>query len=195
MNTRFGRFALLVFIAACGLLFNLTACKSGQAPDADELRGVKQFVANGSFEEMDGESPKGWMHRNWQRGSDALFAVGAQGRTGGRSVAISSEKGADASWIAVVPIRPYSRYRLSGFIKTENVIAGTGRGAQINIHGQGEWRTAPLTGTSDWSRVECEFDAGANDALEVSCLLGGWGRAHPPLRPRPRRSPRRHRRR
>jgi alpha-L-arabinofuranosidase len=178
MNTRFGRFALLaVFAAACGLLSNLAACRSGETPAVDELRGVKQFVANGSFEELDGQNPKGWTHRNWQRGSDAVFAVEPSGRTGGRSVTISSGKGADASWIATVPIRPYSRYKLSGFIKTENVEPGTGRGAQINVNGEEAWRTAPLAGTLDWTAVDVEFDAGANDALEVTCLLGGWGRS------------------
>ena len=61
--------------SACGLLFALAACKS-EAPQAgDELAGVTQFVANGSFEEMDGENPKGWRHRSWQRGGDAVFAV------------------------------------------------------------------------------------------------------------------------
>jgi alpha-N-arabinofuranosidase len=178
MNIRFGRIALLVvFAAVCVSLASLPACKSGGPQAGDELRGVKQFVANGSFEDMDGENPKGWRTRRWQRESDAVFAVEPSGRTGGRSVSISSANGADASWIAVVPIRPYSRYRLSGFIKTENVVAGTGRGAQININGEGDWRTAPLAGTLDWSRVDLEFDAGANDALEVTCLLGGWGRS------------------
>jgi alpha-N-arabinofuranosidase len=164
-------------VLACGLLLTLVACRPEPPQAADELAGVTQFVANGSFEEMDGENPKGWTHRNWRRDSDATFAVEPSGRTGGHSVMISSEKGADASWVATVPIRPYSRYRLSGFIKTENVEAGTGRGAQVNIHGEGEWRTAPLAGTLDWSEVDFEFDAGANDALEVSCLLGGWGRS------------------
>ncbi|TFG53279.1 MAG: alpha-L-arabinofuranosidase, partial [Candidatus Aminicenantes bacterium] len=28
-----------------------------------------------------------------------------------------------------------------------------------------------------WTKVEVAFDAGPNDALEVSCLFGGWGRA------------------
>ncbi len=178
MNIRFDRFALHIVWAACGLiLVALAACKAPAPQSHDELAGVKQFVANGSFEEMDGENPKGWRHRSWQRGGDAVFTVGPIGRSGGRSVAISSEKGADASWIAVVPVRPYSRYRLSGYIKTENVVAGTGRGAQINIHGHGDWRTAPLAGTLDWTAVDFEFDAGANDAFEVSCLLGGWGRS------------------
>jgi alpha-N-arabinofuranosidase len=161
---------------ACGLSLIFAACKSEAPQAADPLAGVKQFVANGSFEEMEGDNPKGWRPRSWQRGG-ASFAVEPSGRTGARSVAISSEKGADASWLAAVPVRPYSRYKLSGWVKTESLVRGGGRGAQINIHGEGEWRTAAIEGTQDWTRVEVEFDAGANDALEVSCLFGGWGRS------------------
>ncbi len=183
-------------LAACGMLFSFVSCKA-KAPRADdELAGVTQFVANGSFEEMDGEKPKGWTSRNWQRGSDAVFAVEPAGHAGSRSVMISSEKGADASWVATVPIRPYSRYRLSGWIKTENLVPGTSRGAQINIDGEGDWRTPPVTGTQDWTRVEVEFDAGANDAARGDLPLRRLGpgdgqglvrrrRARAALRPRP----------
>ncbi len=191
----------LTVLVACGMLFSFVSCKA-KAPDAgDELAGVTQFVANGSFEEMDGEKPKGWTHRSWQRGSDAKFGVGPvdsgpAARSGDRCVMISSENGADASWVTTVPIRPYSRYKLSGWIKTENLVPGTSRGAQINIDGEGEWRTPPVTGTQDWTRVEAEFDAGANDAVSCDLPLRRLGpgdgqglvrrrRARAPLRPRP----------
>jgi alpha-N-arabinofuranosidase len=141
-----------------------------------ELAGVSQFVPNPSFEEMDGERPAGWRARGWGR-RGAQFAVENEGRTGNRSVAISSTEGTDASWLAVVPIIPYSRYRLSGWIKTDHLEPGSGRGALVNIHGFREWTTPAVTGTRDWTRVEVEFDAGANDAVEVTCLFGGWGRA------------------
>jgi alpha-N-arabinofuranosidase len=165
-------------VAICGLAAALISCQSGGPKAGDELAGVKQFIANGSFEEMDGANPKGWTPRYWERGG-AAFAVASVGHTGERSVQVSSEneKGADASWVAIVPVHPYSRSRLAGWIKTENVVAGPGRGAQININGEEEWRTAPVTGTMDWTPVEIAFDAGANDALEVTCLLGGWGRS------------------
>jgi alpha-N-arabinofuranosidase len=178
MTTR-PRFAVFAptALAACGLILFAGGCRSEGPGEKDELAGVTQFVVNGSFEEMDGQLPAGWQTRSWQRGGDAAFNVESAGHAGARSVSISSEKGADASWVATVPIRPYSRYRLSGFVKTENVVAGTGRGAQININGEEAWRTAPLAGTTDWSRVDVEFDAGANDALEVTCLFGGWGRS------------------
>jgi alpha-N-arabinofuranosidase len=174
-------YAAVPFLA-CGILLTFAACRAGAPGAADELAGVTQFVANGSFEEMDGENPKGWRPRRWQRESEAVFAVGpfAAGpaaHTSERSVMISSEKGADASWVTTVPIRPYSRYRLSGWVKTENLVPGTSRGAQINVNGEEDWRTPPVTGTQDWTRVDVEFDAGANDALEVTCLFGGWGRA------------------
>ncbi len=179
MRTHFSRFTLApAVIAVLGLLLvGLAACKSGAPGAGDELAGVTQFVANGSFEELAGESPKGWAARRWQRESDALFAVEPAGRTGGRSVSISSASGANASWMTTVPIRPYSRYRLGGWIKTEDLIPGSSRGAQINVQGERDWRTPPVTGTRDWTRVDVEFDAGANDAIEVTCLFGGWGRA------------------
>ena len=164
-------------LAACGLLLGLAGCKADEPKVKDELAGVTQFISNGSFEELDGRNPKGWTPQSWQRDGDAAFAVEPMGHTGGRSVAVSSEKGADASWVATVPVRPYSRYRLSGWIKTENLVPGTGRGAQINVDGEEAWRTAAVTGTQDWTRAEIEFDAGANDALEVTCLFGGWGKS------------------
>jgi alpha-N-arabinofuranosidase len=178
MNARFSPTALAsIILAACGLVLFTTGCRSKGPGEKDELAGVTQFVVNGSFEELGGQLPNGWRTRSWQRDGDAAFDVESSGHNGGRSVSISSAKGADASWIATVPIRPYSRYKLSGFIKTENVIAGSGRGAQININGREDWRTVPLAGTLDWSRVDVEFDAGASDAVEVTCLFGGWGRS------------------
>ena len=169
--------SLLACIMACGLVLSFISCRTGGPQAGDELAGVTQFVANDSFEEMDGENPKAWRPRSWQRGGGAEFSVEPAGHSGGRSVAISSDKGADASWLTAVPVKPYSRYKLSGWIKAQDIVPGTSRGALINIHGEEEWRTAPVTGTQDWTKVEVEFDAGPNDALEVSCLFGGWGKA------------------
>lgn len=176
MNARREHFlSPMALTIACGLLLLCVSCRTGGPRAGDELAGVTQFVANGSFEDMDGENPRSWRPTTWQK--EAVFAVEPAGHMGGRSVMISSETGADASWITTTPVKPYSRYRLSGWIKTENLIPGTSRGALVNIHGEEEWRTPPVTGTRDWTKVEVEFDAGANDALEVTCLYGGWGRA------------------
>ena len=129
MNARFSPTALAsIILAACGLVLFAAGCRSDGPGEKDELAGVTQFVVNGSFEELDGQLPNGWRTRSWQRDGDAAFDVESSGHNGGRSVSISSAKGADASWIATVPIRPYSRYKLSGFIKTERRRSGLGPG-------------------------------------------------------------------
>ena len=165
-----------VLASGLALALSFASCAKSKPQAGDELAGITQFVTNGSFEEMAGENPKGWLPRSWQR-DGAAFAIEPAGRSGGRSVMISSEKGADASWLASVPVKPYSRYKLSGWIKTQDLVPGTSRGALINIHGEEEWRTAAIAGTQDWTKVEVEFEAGPNDVLEVSCLFGGWGLA------------------
>ena len=121
---------IVVLIHGFGLLLTFAACKSKTTKAPDEFAGRIQFVPNPSFEEIAGDNPKGWEPRAWQPG--AVFKVEPAGRTGSRAVTIASEKGADASWIAAVPIRPYSRYRLSGWIKTENLVPGKSKGALIN---------------------------------------------------------------
>jgi alpha-N-arabinofuranosidase len=159
----------------CGLILVFAACKSEPPGTADEFADRTQFVVNPSFEDITGDKPTGWEPRTWA--PEAVFKVDTAGRTGTRSVMIASEKGADASWITAVPIRPFSRYKLSGWIRTENLVPGNSKGAIININGVRAWQTPAVNGTQDWTRVEVEFDAGANDALEVTCLFGGWGKA------------------
>jgi len=62
------------------------------------------------------------------------------GRTGNRSVELSSANGADLSWSANVSVEPFARYRLSGWIKTEEVkTSGGGRGALFNLHNLPAW--------------------------------------------------------
>jgi alpha-N-arabinofuranosidase len=164
--------AFLAFVIVGGLLAAGLPLHARQAaqPAAAAQPGV---VVNGSFEEIDGKLPRGWRVSSRAQ----VFSVDTVAHTGKASVKVSSADGADAWWFAAVPVKPYAKYRLSGWIRTEKVEAGTGRGALLNLHGIGGAETKPLTGTQDWTRVELVFDSGANDAVQVNCLLGGWGRS------------------
>jgi len=132
-------------------------------------------IVNPSFEDVQENMPKGWTPGTWN-GKAELALDSTVAHSGKMSVRISSAEGADASWYAVVPLRPYSKYRLSGWIKTQNLEPGTGRGASFTFHGT-DIRTQTIVGTQDWTRLELVFDSGANDALWLNCLLGGWGKA------------------
>ncbi len=149
------------------MLIAFTAAVSCACSAASQDR--VQYVGNPSFDPSADGRPAGWVERTGD--GKARFVLGS-----GAAV-ISSEDGADASLVTVAAIDPYCRYRLSGRIKTEALETAGGRGAFLSVGGIREGRTVPKTGTSDWTRVEVEFDAGANDALEVSCVFGGWGKA------------------
>jgi alpha-N-arabinofuranosidase len=141
------------------------------APD----RQAANLLPNPSFETQADGKPARWNTQTW--GGRGTFEYAATGRTGGHSVMIRSEKGADAGWFAVVRVDPHSTYRLSAWIKTEGVRAPSARGALLNLHNLQGVATDALSGTKDWTRVQALFDTGDLDQVQVNCLFGGWGLA------------------
>lgn len=145
------------------------------AANAIHAQGAANALPNGSFEQQRDGRPEGWRMEKW--GGDGAFEYANVGRTGQHSVAINSERGADIGWGTTVAVEPYARYRLSGWIKTENVQTRNGRGALLNLHNIQPVATRALTGTNDWTRVEVVFETEEQDAVQVNCLFGGWGLA------------------
>ena len=96
------------------------------------------------------DSDAAWQTQTW--GGNGRFAVVDAGRDGGKCLRIDSRRGGDLGWIYRVPTEPGALYRLSGWIKTENVATTTGRGVVLEVSGGNS--TQPLTGTNDWTRVE-----------------------------------------
>jgi len=178
MNAHRTGWRLLTVVACVGLAGTLVhsrwargAFAAGQTPPGAQA----SLVPNPSFEEMDGQQPRGWKTAVFRRSAE--FGVDEVAHSGKRSVKISAREGGDAAWTTIVPVKPYARYRLSGWIRTEKLEPGTSRGALLNLHGLGELRTNGVTGTRDWTEVRLEFDTEANDAVQIDCLFGGRGRA------------------
>jgi DUF1680 family protein len=131
------------------------------------------MIRNASFEETDNNDPVGWERRTWR--GEGKFQYVKEGHTGKHSVMMASKKGGDLSWMTHVIVKTNSKYKLSGWIKTENLQDGTGKGALFNIHNIQSSQTPPVTGTKDWTKVEVEFDSGDNESIQINCLFGGWG--------------------
>ena len=157
----------------CSVLMIVSALpRASQSPTTQPA----PLIPNGSFEDVTGDRPTGWRRAVWQRTAD-LQVDDTVAHSGARSVRISSKEGGDASWTVVVVVKPFARYRLSGWIRTEDLEPGTSRGALFNLHGLEGMQTGVVTGTQDWTDVRIEFDTGANDSIQINCLFGGWGRA------------------
>ena len=167
MNIR--RISRLVVGFAICLGMVLAACDESAAQPVTP----PGMMFNASFEDRADDKPVGWETRTYGGKGDFKHVQG--GRSGDWCVMVSSQDGADAGWLTTVPIKPRSQYKLSGWIKTENVAAGSGRGALLNLHNIQPHQTPPITGTKDWTRVEFVFDSRETAAVQINCLLGGWG--------------------
>jgi putative heme-binding domain-containing protein len=136
------------------------------------------ILPNSSFEEQSAGRPAGW--KTMTHSGRGAFAVADLGHTGKRSVKISSEQGGDVSWSAQVAVKPRADYRLTGWIKTENVRkVGGANGAMLNVHElQDPVRggTKALLGDNDWTQVQLDFNSGEMRQITINCLFGGWGR-------------------
>ena len=131
------------------------------------------LLPNPSFEITTLGSVDGWKSRAWNGEENARWVVDTFGRTGTQSLSICSENGSDAAWTTTVHVKPNTFYRVSGWIKTQNIRGAVG--ALLNIQNMQHVRTARVAGTKDWTRVSAVFCTGETTELEINCLFGGWG--------------------
>ena len=102
-----------------------------------------------------------------------------EGFKGGKCLKIESAKPTDTSWGGVVEVKPNTRYRLQGKIKTEG-IKGGGMGALFNVHElQSPTRVATkaLKGKNDWTEVSVDFNSMGRSKITINALYGGWGQS------------------
>ncbi len=135
----------------------------------------ENIINNPSFEILEDENPKAWDTRRWQ--GNGTLSLDTKSKTGEKSVKIESTRGGDLSWYIIVEVKPFSKYKLSGWIKTENLETDNSEGALLNLHNLQGVRTNALTGTNDWTKVETEFETEDQDSIHINCLFGGWGLA------------------
>lgn len=90
--------------------------------------------------------------------------------TGTHSLLISA---GGVSWLNKVLLKPYATYKLTGWIKTQNVPATSESGARFELRGVKV--TSPskkISGTQDWSRAEIAFDTEGEDSAIIVATLG-----------------------
>ena len=150
---------------------------TGRAATPAPAVAPRNLVANPSLEDIRNGLPASWRPATHQ--GTAILTVDDQvAHSGKRSVKITSTAGGDVSWSQDLVVKPRTRYRLSAWVKTRALKAGTGEGALLNLHElQREGKPAALKGDHDWTRITSEFNTGAHTKLMLNLLYGGWGRS------------------
>jgi alpha-N-arabinofuranosidase len=154
---------LLFIISVAIILFY--GCTSKQASNPEAGYGI---IQNPSAEITDGSVVKGWTFDPRSRNATHFYDNVAQ--EGTKSLFIKADRFATGRWTSKVLLKPWSKYRFTGWIKTENLVSQEGKGAGFRMDGL-NIETQGLTGTNDWTQVSYEFETGNNDCALIACVL------------------------
>ncbi|MEQ1840209.1 MAG: carbohydrate binding domain-containing protein [Verrucomicrobiales bacterium] len=130
--------------------------------------GRPNLLTNPSFE--DGQ--EGWEFSSW--GKQGVVSIDLEEKREGKaSLQIQNPTGDDSFLRQTVTVKPRTRYRLTGVIKTDEVVE-KGAGATLSLDGGFE-KSETITGRKSWTRVELEFETGPLDKVKVGPRLGHHG--------------------
>lgn len=139
------------------------------------------LLKNAGFEEeSEPGKPAQWDTYIWGS-TDLEFGCADEGRERSRAVRIGAAKSGDGLWMQRVDVEPYRNYKLSGWIKTKDIVSKGGAGAYLEIMPEPGFVVAlgfsrnVLQGTNDWTHVEGVFNSLGYRSLAVQCIFGGWG--------------------
>lgn len=158
----------------------LKAAGGTSTPASGGFTTGPNLLQNPSFENADGQLPEHWSVRVYSglggKASHTLESRTEYVRTGKHSFKIHSDDGHDTSLTTSVKLKPHTDYRLSGWVKTQDLKGA--RGAQFNIHEiQADGRTNAVLGNNDWTGLQARFNSGGRTQVTLNALFGGWGRS------------------
>lgn len=165
------RNAIAAGVLLSGVCVTVGAATSGSSQGPRQPVGE---IVNASAEVVmaDGR-PTHWLAEpRPQPGAPAGWEVATgTAHAGTRSLLVSAAR---TTWTNKTLVRPYAKYRLSGWIKTEDVPSGEGWGARFELRGGVILAGAAprFTGTNDWTRVDISFETGGQDSFILAATLG-----------------------
>ena len=135
------------------------------APAQQSATAKPNLLTNPSFE----SGQVGWeFSSHGKRGTITIETT--EKRDGASSIRIENPAGDDSFLKQTIAVKPKTRYRLTGYIKTKDVLV-KGTGATLSLEGGFE-HTESITGKQSWKKVSFEFDSGALASVKVGPRLG-----------------------
>ncbi len=150
----------------------LLACLIYSTPRADAAS--MNLIQNGGFEQLsDQNQAVEWGIDFWNPGA-ALGITDQKAYAGKYSGCLKSVQKNDIRLVQNVAVEPNTAYRLTAWVATENIPAGTS-GANVSVL-QGFVNSAALTGTNDWRLLQLNFRTHeAQHEATIAVRLGAYG--------------------
>jgi len=156
------------------------------AATADELTAARvaltqaasPILAVDSFELAETGNTPGWT--TTKTTGEVEISRTEPGRASPHSLRLTAlGKGAEASVAKKIKVKRATRYELSGWIKTADIIPeGRALGARLSIPEIQQPAPAvsnAIKGTNDWTQVRTTFHTGKLEEISVACVLGAGG--------------------
>ncbi|MBL8824697.1 MAG: hypothetical protein JNJ77_19075 [Planctomycetia bacterium] len=134
-------------------------------------RRRQNLLRNGSFEIGQGA---GWNPRSWLKANQNVSAQNKVARDGKNALMLRSPVSDDLMAYQTVRVKPFTRYLLAGWIKTDQVIVTDKDrkvGANLSVWG-GFDSSQSLVGNHDWTYASLVFDSRDKQLVEVGARLG-----------------------
>ncbi len=132
---------------------------------------VGRQIPNPSMEKMHDGKLVGW-DSSGRRDQSCVHAISNVAHRGKRSLSISADTPSSGMWSARIRLEPFTRYRFTAWIKTEDLVAGDGEGAGLVVPGMVP-EPEFFSGTHDWTRIEYELESGWDDSMIARLVFGG----------------------
>lgn len=172
MKQNYYRHIIFICLVATIPLF-IGACKSNKEGN-QPLSGLNWGeIQNSSAENVQSTIVSGWTPQ--QDRESAMHFYSSEAYDGTKSLTIQSEKPAYGLWSTKVNVKPWSKYKFSGWIKTEDIQNSNGRGAGFSF-GVMSVDYKGHIGTNDWIEVSTVFETGNNDSFVLECFFNRGGK-------------------
>lgn len=155
---------VIIFVLIAAMCFSSV----GVVADGDNL------AKNGNFEKLNSNGlPKKWEFKAYyEDGAITSYCVENDSQRG-NVVKITNNQENDARFYQSVSVKPGKTYKISCYVKTENVSGDVG--ANIGFEAIAT-RSSGVTGTSDWTYIEIIATAGDKQkSVDIGIRLGGFG--------------------
>ncbi len=164
-SSSLGRAASILALAVALLAPRVTP--AADTPPASEV------LVNGLLSAGTDGRPADWTQASYAQAKSPPRFDWSVGETGIGILSIENVDPNDSRWTQTAMVTPDTWYRLSGWVRTENVDAAL-RGAGLSVMGS-FYDSQDLRGTQDWTPLSLWIRTAAGQTtLEVACRLGGY---------------------
>ncbi|MDP4179595.1 MAG: carbohydrate binding domain-containing protein [Bacillota bacterium] len=136
------------------------------------------IVKNSGFEEVNGDIPTGWAPEAFDKSADAykISAVDGKGINNSKCLVITNSKTNDSKVFQELKVEPNKVYKISCYIKTENILNKAGAANITVLNGKGVYTSVEYSDTkNDWKELSFMIKTTDSDSLKLGCRLGGFG--------------------